>query len=263
MIQTDLYSFSYKKGSVAPWCKRCGNENFHRDGKTNEGKQIRKCKSCKYRFVWCSDLPNRKFFSNVICFATELYSSVGISLREVSRFLMKYFSIQVSYEGIRLWILQAKKLELIDDRKFSSENWNVDETYIKVKGNGFWLWIVYCKQTKRVLAWHISKKRTINDARKVLKRAMISNQNIKPKKIVTDGLKQYIDAIKKEIGWNWRVQKKGHIIDSGIGKNSFVERVNREVKRRTKWFSTFQSLKGAKAFFCLFFQHFNFSTHSG
>ncbi|RLE45502.1 hypothetical protein DRJ22_04200, partial [Candidatus Woesearchaeota archaeon] len=83
MLQTDLCSFSYKKGSVVPWCKRCGCQNFYRAGKTKEGKQRYKCKRCGFRFVWTSDLPRRNFFSNVIAFATELYATVGISLRKI------------------------------------------------------------------------------------------------------------------------------------------------------------------------------------
>ena len=59
------------------------------------------------------------------------------------------------------------------------------------------------------------------------------------------------------MGWKWNIYKKKHIIDSGIGKNAIIERVNREVKRRIKWFSTFQSLKSARSFFGLWFYHFN------
>src|SRR3989338_6878087 len=111
--------------------------------------------------------------------------------------------------------------------------WHADETYIKIKGNGYWLWIVYDKLG--VLAWHISKKR----------------------KIITDGLKQYCYAIKKVIGWSWRVQKEKHIVSSGIGRNWYIERLNREIKRRLKWFSTFQSINGDKAFFGMWFYNFN------
>ena len=46
-------------------------------------------------------------------------------------------------------------------------------------------------------------------------------------------------------------------MSSGIGKNAILKRVNREVKRRVKWFSTFQTFKGAEAFFKLFFINFN------
>ena len=62
---------------------------------------------------------------------------------------------------------------------------------------------------------------------------------------ITDGLWQYVAAIKKEIGWNWREQKKRHIITSGIGLNAILERVNREIKRRYKWFGSFQAIETA------------------
>ena len=133
----------------------------------------------------------------------------------------------------------------------------MDETYIKIKGRGFWLWVVYCPEIKKVLAWHISKKRLFKESKEVLSKALAKTNGIKPEKIVTDGMYQYSAAIKKVIGWNWRVQKECHIIDSGIGKNAILERVNREIKRRVKWFSTFQALDGARAFFAMFFYHLN------
>src|SRR4030042_799461 len=159
MIQTDLYSFSYKKGSLLPWCKRCGKELFWRDGKNSQGKQLYMCRACGFRFVWTSDLPKRTFFSQIISFAVEMYTTVGISLRTLADKMQNYFGIKISYEGIRKWILAAESLGLSDDKPVASDTWHVDETYIKIKGKGFWLWLVFCKETKQVIAWHISKKR--------------------------------------------------------------------------------------------------------
>jgi transposase-like protein len=126
-----------------------------------------------------------------------------------------------------------------------------------VKGKGYWLWIVRCRESNHVIAWHISKGRFLKDARAVLRKAMEQTRGVRPKKIITDGLWQYPVAIKKEVGWNWRKLKKQHVVDSGIGKNWFIERLNREIKRRIRWFSTFQALSGAKAFFGLWFYHHN------
>ena len=256
-IQTDLYSFGYKKGSLLPWCKMCGAENFYKDGKNSQGKQLYKCRLCGFRFVWTSDLPKRTFFSHIISFAVDLYSTVGISLRTLADRMKKYFDISITYEGIRQWVLAAKNMKMSDDKPTASDTWHIDETYIKIKGKGFWLWIVFCKETKQVIAWHISKKRLIKEARAVLRKAMEVSKGIRPEKVITDGLWQYPVAIKKEIGWNWKVQKIKHEVHSGIGKNALVERVNKEVKRRVNWFKSFQALKGANAFFGLFFYHFN------
>ena len=256
MLQTDLYSFNYKKGSITPFCKRCSAENFYRDGKNCQRKQLYRCKNCKFRFVWSSDLPNRRFFSNVISFVVDLYSTVGISLRTLSAKLLKFFDIRISHEGIRQWILTSKKQHFVDDKVDNSQTWNVDETYIKIKGKGRWLWLVYCKETKQVLAWHISKSRFYKDARRVLQKAKQRAGN-RPQTIITDGLYQYDAAIKKVTGWHWRTYKKNRLKDSGMGKNSPIERVNKELKRRIKWFGSFQRLKGAKTFTNLFFHYYN------
>src|SRR3989344_1226728 len=111
MLQTDLYSFSYKKGSFLPWCKRCGAENFYRDGKNKQGMQQYECRDCGFRFVWTSDLPRRNFFSSIMSFAVRLYTSprMGVSLRGIVKILQNVFAVKVSYEAIRQWVLAAKQ----------------------------------------------------------------------------------------------------------------------------------------------------------
>ena len=255
MLQTDLCSFSYKKGSLLPSCKKCGGQNFYRNGRNKNNVQRYECRVCGFRFVWTSDLPRRRFFSNIIGFAVEIYTDLrkGISLEGVTEIVKKVFCFDVSRESVRQWVLATKKP--ISRREINNATtWHADETYIKIKGDGYWLWIVYDKIG--VLSWHISKKRKIRDAKLLFQKAL-KIAGVKPKKIITDGLKQYCYAIKKVIGWNWRVQKEKHIVSSGVGRNWYIERLNREIKRRIKWFCTFQSFKGAKAFFGLWFYHFN------
>jgi len=190
-------------------------------------------------------------------FAVELYGTVGISLRTIAKKFLEYFQIRISHECVRKWILAAKKLHFIDDNVVPTKTWHIDETYIKIKGRGFWLWVIFSRESKHVIAWHISETRLLKDAIAVLKKAKKTTNGVRPKLIVTDGLWQYPVAIKKVIGWSWRIHRERHLVDSGIGKNAIIERVNREIKRRIKWFSTFQSLRGAETFFGLFFYHFN------
>ena len=255
MIQTDLYSFSNKTGTLVPWCKKCGEQNFFRDGKTSYKQQLYKCKSCGFRFVWCSDLPNKRFFTNIISFAVEMYVEVGISLRTLAKKLKKFFNIKVSYEAIRQWVkIYEKPISRLETPKETA--WHADETYIKIKGVGHWLWILRCRETGNVLSWRITKSRFFEDAKGLMQDAL-NVAGTKPESITTDGLYQYAAAIKKVMGWHWREYRKRHIVDSGIGKNWFIERLNREIKRRIKWFSTFQSLEGAKTFFSVWFHHLN------
>lgn len=255
MIQTDLYSFSCKTGTLVPWCKNCGEQNFWRNGKSENNQQVYKCKNCGFRFVWCSDLPNKRFFTNVISFAVEMYVEVGISLRTLAKKLNEFFNIKVSYEAIRQWVkIYEKPISRLETPKETA--WHADETYIKIKGVGYWLWIVRCRETGNVLSWRITKGRFFKDAKNLMQDAL-NVAGTRPESITTDGLYQYAAAIKKVMGWQHYTYKRKHIIDSGIGKNWFIERLNREIKRRIKWFSTFQSLEGAKTFFSVWFHHLN------
>lgn len=233
--------FSCKTGTLVPWCKNCGEQNFWRNGKSENNQQVYKCKNCGFRFVWCSDLPNKRFFTNVISFAVEMYVEVGISLRTLAKKLNEFFNIKVSYEAIRQWVkIYEKPISRLETPKETA--WHADETYIKIKGVGYWLWIVRCRETGNVLSWRITKGRFFKDAKNLMQDAL-NVAGTRPESITTDGLYQYAAAIKKVMGWQHYTYKRKHIIDSGIGKNWFIERLNREIKRRIKWFSTFQSLE--------------------
>ena len=259
MLQTDLYSFSYKKGSLVPSCKKCRAQHWYRDGKNKQGIQRYRCRQCGFRFVWTSDLPRFNVFSEVINFAVELYVETGISLRNLAKKLKRIFNVKVSYETIRQWVIASKKK--ISRREIPiASHWHADETYIKIQGIGHWLWIVRCRERGEVLSWRITPGRFFKDAKGLMQDAL-NVAGTRPESITTDGLYQYAAAIKKVMGWQHYTYKKKHIIDSGIGKNWFIERLNREIKRRVKWFSSFQSLEGANSFFSVWFYRWNL-THS-
>ena len=82
----------------------------------------------------------------------DIYTTTGIGLRTLARQLLKFFGIKLSHEGIRQWVLAGKQEVFVDDKVDNCQTWSVDETYIKIKGKGYWLWIVYCVETKQVLS---------------------------------------------------------------------------------------------------------------
>jgi transposase-like protein len=68
---------------------------------------------------------------------------------------------------------------------------------VKVGGNWKYLWNVIDEGTRFQLASVISEERKIEDARKVFQSAkQVSSK--KPKYVVTDGLKSYEKAVRKE-----------------------------------------------------------------
>ena len=239
-IQLYLDSYSYKKlsGTLVPNCKKCRSDRLRKDGKYKEFQQY-KCKDCGFRFSFTSDLPKRRVNSKIIEFAINLYITTGISLRELSKKIWKFFKTKVSHECIRLWIKFFKSPERTIE---IGKTWHADETSLRVKGIVHWLWLVYDRKT--IITWKISKDRDYETAKKVMIKA--KEKAGKPDKIITDGLWEYIKAIKKVFGWRQKIHDR--TIRAAFGSNSVIERLNREIKRRTKWFGSFQSLESANDF---------------
>jgi putative transposase len=191
--------------------------------------------------------------SDVLAFAVELYNRVGISLRTTAQMLDEHFGLKVSYEAVRQWVLKCGTLSLPTPQPEVSTVWHADETYVKVKGEGHWLWLVYCHESGTILSWHLSKKRTQQDAITLLRGAR-ENAGMRPRELITDGLWEYRYAARRVFGYRY----VRHTVDSGFGLNAPIERLNEEVKRRVKWFRTFQAVDCARVFISLWVFHWNF-----
>ena len=89
------------------------------------------------------------------------------------------------------WIIKYSKLakEFVDSLKLEniSGDWHVDETTIRCDGEFKWFWQVIDKETKFLIATHLSRERTIEEVLKLFRQAR--KRVIKrPNKIVVDGL---------------------------------------------------------------------------
>ena len=249
MKQLDL--FSYQQEFNAPVCKRCGSSHIKKDGKYKRAsKQVHryKCARCSCRFVLItSDLEKMRHHSSVVAFASQLYAEAGIGYRSVARLLKQYFDVKASHQAVSDWLAKTAKTVYIPNvSNINIESWAVDETQLKVNGKHIWLWVVFDPVHKLVLSWHVSKTRYLNDAITVLKNALQAT-GCRPQKIITDAWHGYYRAIKKVIGYRFT-----HHYIVGLGHNNYIERFFREIKRRTKWFSTFRATHSLQDFIATF-----------
>ena len=130
---------------------------------------------------------------------------------------------------------------------------------VKCGGKWTWLWNVMDAGTRFLLATHVSQTREIKDARKPFAKAKEIAKG-KPKIMVTDGLKAYMDAFKKEFFTlrNPRTKhlRKPRFIDGT--NNNIVERLQGSIREREKVMRGLKSEHTAKSMIEGYRAYYNF-----
>ena len=119
--------------------------------------------------------------------------------------------------------------------EFGSDEMTLNIRNLDNHDNLRWTWNVMDNQSRFWLASQITEKREIQDARQVLAEAH-NLAKIRPMAIVTDGLRSYSQAIKKEF-WTLKNPRTQHVRVPNIrdrSNNNMVERLNGTVRQRSK-----------------------------
>lgn len=246
--QLDLIRFS------VPDCTRCGSHWVVKDGKyKRRGKHNHRyrCKRCGYRFV----IP--KADNAVKAWAVHMYTKTGITLKQIAEEVKRLFEVVVSHTTIRNWMLRTT---VADNHVPSAKGamWHVDETVIHSNKEKWWIWIVLDRESRCVLAWHVSNNRGKKNAKIVLQKAMKTADG-PPAVVVSDGYRGYASVINKALG-RYKIM---HIIESAFGLNALIERVNREIKKRLKWFKCNVSRELVETLLALWFHDYHHRFHCG
>ena len=135
--------------------------------------------------------PGYRFPAEVIQHAVWLYHLFSLSLRDIELILAER-GVVVSYESIRRWCLRfgtefAAKLR--KRRPRPGDTWHMDEVYLKINGELFYLWRAV-DQHGVVLDILVQERRNATAAKRFFKRLLVGLQ-YRPRKIVTDGLRSY------------------------------------------------------------------------
>jgi len=92
--------------------------------------------------------------------------------------------------------------------------WNADEMKVGCGGKWLWLWNGVDKNTRYLLATHVSESRETSDARMAFTKAKKMAKE-KPEVVLTDGLHLYFEAFKKEF-FTLRNPRTRHVAKAGI-----------------------------------------------
>lgn len=218
-------------------CKWCGSQFIIKYGHKS-GKQVYKCKDCRRKFVPDGGFKKLKYDPKIITVTLDLYFK-GISYRKIADHLKQFYDLDIHFSTLYKWVKQYVKIirgyvsQLIPE---ISGTICTDEMMVKVGGEWKWLWSVMDEDTRFLLASQISARREIQDARRLFQKAKERLKGQRVDKVMTDGLRAYQDAFKKEFFTlrKPRTEHIRHIRFAGEVNNNLVERLQGTRRERDK-----------------------------
>jgi len=198
-----------------------------------------KSKTPQDPFRWFDSSPK------VIRLVVMMYVRYPLSLRNVEDLLFER-GIDICHETVRLWWsrfgpmfageIRRKRVQHM--RQFTHWRWHLDEVYIKINGEMFYLWRAVDHEGE-VLESFVTRTRDKAAALKFIKKAL--KRHGRTKAIVTDGLRSYGAAL-KELG--------AEELQAAVGrwKNNRAESSHRPFRRRERAMTRFRRMKTLQKF---------------
>lgn len=220
-------------------CLFCHSNNIKKFGiRHNKSGNIQRfiCGDCNKTFSHNLGFEGMKSNPQTITSALQLYFT-GESLRSVQKFL-RLQGVNVSHKTVYMWVKKYTKLMQNHLDKIIpqvSKVWRADEVYVKIRGDMKYLFALMDDETRFWIAQEVTDSKFSHDARNLFRMGKEATQT-RPKVLITDGLRSYHDAYKREF---WQNSKDTpihirHIAIHGDRNNNKMERLNGEFRDREK-----------------------------
>jgi putative transposase len=187
----------------------------------------------------------RHFDKSVILLCVRWYLAYNLSLRNLKE-MMAERGIDLDHSTVHRWIIcfSPKLLERFNRKKRQvTRKWNVDETYIKVKGE--WLYLYRAIDSNGdTVEFYFSQHRDLTAAKRFLCKALARHG--RPERITIDGSETNRIAI-LQCDAESRLKHAGKPIAIRSSKymNNMIEQDHRRIKRRTRSMLGFKSQTAA------------------
>lgn len=234
-----------------------------------------RCRKCNYKFniytipeevldyisrlsFGKTNFLRMRYSKEVILRAIRLCYEFGLSSRDISKNFYFELGLKVSNVTVYQWCKKFAALfsQHVEDIKLNlSKTWHIDETVIKIKGKKHWIYVVLCSKSRFVIAWYLSKSRSIDAAIKVLKLA-IDKAGFRPNRLISDRHPLY----KELLCLKPRLAKKHVFVEKFSVKlsNNRLERFFGTLKSRYKRARGFKSFYSTCCFLTIYFVYYNY-----
>lgn len=186
-----------KTVTVTVDCPDCQSRDVKKAGLRN-GYQRYQCNDCKKKFRDDGQAEGRKYDAEVIGAAIRAYCA-GLSYKQIAELLEDFLDIpEPSKDTIFEWVRgysQVAKAGMRDYPATTSGHWLADELEIRIRGEKVWVWNVMDEGTRYILATHLFRSHSKEQAKRVLTKARMASDRA-PDTITTDKWTAYPPAIR-------------------------------------------------------------------
>jgi len=218
-------------------CPGCKSPDIIKASKRN-GWHRYECKSCgkwfRNRVHLEAPAEGRKYGDEVVGAALFQYFMGGMSIRNVARnFAFREGLPRPSTDTVFQWTkdyCEAANYAIRDHKAQTSDEWVADEQVNKVDGRNMYHWNIMDRDTRYLLASHISESRDAEEAIKVVKKAL-ARASHPPKKFRSDKYAAYPVALR------YLMPYTKHIKTAGVNEwvnNNLSERMQNTYRAREK-----------------------------
>jgi transposase-like protein len=242
-------------------CRVCGSNDSNKYGKYKDT-QYYICKECQSKFAGTNAYPKMKYPKMFNVMALTYYYN-GMSYKNINQTFDDLEGQRFSKSTLWNWITKFSKMgnRYVNQlHPTLSGIWVADETVIDIWGEHYWFWDIIDTQTRFLIASHLSKTRSMKDAKKLFYMAKLRSKT-RPKFIITDKMGAYHRAINKVYYSNYRDMKVVHFESEGFEapiNTNLIERFHGTVKQRTKVMRDLKSRDSARIVLDGFITHYNF-----
>ena len=242
-------------------CPACQDSRVIKVGQRN-GYQRYQCQACNKKFKANGQAEGRKYDAELIG-ATIYEVIMGLSYRNSARNIANRYDIPTpSTDTIFNWIkdyTEAASYALKDVKAHTGDAWVADEIYMDADGEEVYHWNVMDRDTRFLLASHVSRHRDADGATAVFKKAL-ARADHPPKTVRTDGLDSYSVAMRRLIPDAKHIKSKGasHWIN-----NNLSERMQGTYRQRIKTARGLGSVASAQQFMDAFNVTYNYLREHG
>ena len=215
----------------------------------------------------------RQYNTRQIGAAIDKYLS-GMSYKQVCEHLEDFYDVpEPSKRSVHDWVKGYSRLannfmegrvgpdgtpETASGRPIEAtvgDVWVADEIFLRASGRYRYCWNVMDKDSRYILAAHLSQHRGENDARRVMEKALAAADR-PPRKVITDGLDKYPEGIKA-------VLPSGtvHEVSEGLYEevnNNISERLQGSIRQRTKTQRGLQNIRTGQDYLDAWVLDYNF-----